>query len=197
MEVKSKMYIIKKGDYYVRVVNSVPTVVTTLDKATTFKAGEAERYIKNQVKKSDRTLYNIEAVSIPVKQPKISDPPEPEFKKTSVISELKKIKDSMGKLSDRQHMYMDKLQYYDDVILDIRHYIRDENTRLNACQAANVLYRLQRIERKRAEVKCELKRIYQVFDSIDNAISVANEFHYTPYKPRVIDDMDEFMKKEL
>lgn len=191
------MYIIKKGDYYVRVVNSVPTVVTALDKATTFKAGEAEKYIKNQVKKSDRILYNIEAVSIPKKQSKISDPPTPEFKKTSVISELKKIKDSMGRLSDRQHMYIDKLQYYDDVILDIRHYIRDENTRLNACQAANVLYRLQRIERKRAEVKCELKRIYQVFDSIDNAISIANEFHYTPYKPRVIDDMDEFMKKEI
>ena len=191
------MYIIKKGDYYVRVVNSVPTIVTTLDKATTFKAGEAEKYIKNQVKKSDRILYNIEAVSIPKKQPKISDPPELEFKKTSVISELKKIKDSMGKLYDRQHMYMDKLQYYDDIILDIRHYIRDENTRLNACQAANVLYRLQRIERKRAEVKCELKRIYQVFDSIDNAISVANEFHYTPYKPRVIEDMDEFMRKEI
>lgn len=191
------MYIIKKGDYYIKVVNSVPTIVTTLNKATTFKAGEAEKYIKNQVKKSDRTLYNIESVSIPKKQPKISDPPESEFKKTSVISELKKIKDSMSRLSDRQHMYMDKLQYYDDVILDIRHYIRDENTRLNACQAANVLYRLQRIERKRAEVKCELKRIYQVFDSIDNAIGVANEFHYTPYKPRVIDDMDEFMKKEL
>lgn len=191
------MYIIKKGGCYVRVVNSIPTVVTTLDKATTFKAGEAEKYIKNQVKKSDRCLYNIESVSIPVKQPKISDPPAPEFKKTSVISELKKIKDSMDKLSDRQHMYMDKLQYYDDVILDIRHYIRDENTRLNACQAANVLYRLQRIERKRAEVKCELKRIYQVFDSIDNAISIANEFHYTPYKPRVIEDMDEFMRKEI
>lgn len=192
------MYIIKKCGYYVKVENSVPTLVTTLDKATTFKAGEAERYIKNQVKKSDRALYDIEAIDIPTKQPKISEPPEPKFKKTSVISELAKIKSSItNSLSDKQRIYLDKLQYYDDVILDIRHYIRDENTRLNACQAANVLYRLQRIERKRAEVKCELKRIYQVFDSIDNAISVANEFHYTPYKPRVIDNMDEFLRKEL
>ena len=94
-------------------------------------------------------------------------------------------------------MYKDKLQYYDDVILDIRHYIRDENTRLNACQAANVLYRLQRIERKRAEVKCELQRINQVFDVIDTAISKADDFSYVSYKPRVIENMDEFMEKPI
>ena len=94
-------------------------------------------------------------------------------------------------------MYKDKLQYYDDVILDIRHYIRDENTRLNACQAANVLYRLQRIERKRTEVKCELQRIQKVFDVINTAISQANDFSYVPYKPRVIENMEEFMKKEI
>lgn len=38
-----KLYnVIKKSDYYVRVNNSVPTLVTTLDKATLFKVGEAE-----------------------------------------------------------------------------------------------------------------------------------------------------------
>lgn len=191
------MYIIKKGNYYVKVVNCIPTLVTSIDRATTFNVGEAERYIKNQVKKSDRCLYNIEVVTASVKQSKISDPPKSEFTKTSVVSELAKIKGSMNTLSEKQHMCMDKLQYYDDVILDIRHYIRDESTRLNACQAANVLYRLQRIERKRAEVKCELQRIGQVFDSINNAISIANNFEYSPYKPRVINDMDEFMRKEI
>lgn len=191
------MYIIKKGKYYVKVINNKPTLVTALDKATTFKAGEAEKYIMNQVKKSDRGQYNVEAVSSTAKQTKTAVPPEPEFKKTSVISELKKIKNSMGSLSDRQQMYVDKLQYYDDIILDIRHYIRDESTRLNACQAANVLYRLQRIERKRAEVKCELNRINQVFDSINGAINAADEFKYVPYKPRVIENMDEFLRKEI
>ena len=190
------MYVIKKDVYYVRVENSIPTLVTTIDKATTFKAGEAEKYIKNRVKKSDRALYDIESVPSSIKKAKISDPPKPEFTKTSVITELVNIKNSViNKLSDRQHMYMDKLQYYDDAILDIRHYIRDENTRLNACQAANVLYKLQRIERKRAEVKCELKRIGQVFDSVNNAISVANEFEYSPYKPRVIQNMEDFLSK--
>lgn len=191
------MYIIKKGDYFVKVVNSVPTLVTSLDKATTFNSGEAEKYIKNQVKKSDRVLYDIELVDSPVKQSK-NQKLVPEFTKDSVVSALTKIKESaIDKLSDKKHTYIDKLQYYDDVILDIRHYIRDENTRLNACQAANVLYRLQRIERKRAEVKCELKRIGQVIDTFTDAINVAKTFEYAPYKPRVIKDMDEFLKKEI
>lgn len=191
------LYVIKKDKYYVKVVNNVPTLVSTLDKATTFKTGEADKYIKNQIKKNLRNQYIVETVEIKPKH-KINDIPEPEFVKTDVLSSLKEVRKSIiSQLSDKQHEYLDKLQYYDDAILDIRHYIRDESTRLNACQAANVLYRLQRIERKRAEVKCELKRIYQVFDSIDNAISVANEFHYTPYKPRVIENMDEFMRKEI
>lgn len=191
------LYVIKKDKYYVRVENNKPTLVSTVDKATTFKAGEADKYIKNQVKKNLRSQYIIETVEIKSKH-KINDIPKPEFVKTDVLSSLKEVRKSIiNQLSDKQHEYLDKLQYYDDVILDIRHYIRDESTRLNACQAANVLYRLQRIERKRAEVKCELNRIYQVFDSINNAIQVANEFNYVPYKPRVIDDMDEFMRKEI
>src|SRR5574344_1257185 len=175
--------VIKKSDYYVKAVGNSPVLVSTLDKATLFKVGEAEKYIKNRIRKNVRNEYQIV---------------QTEFQKSSVTSELKDIKESVHKkLSDRQNMYKDKLQYYDDVILDIRHYIRDENTRLNACQAANVLYRLQRIERKRAEVKCELQRINQVFDAINTAISKADDFSYVPYKPRVIDNMDEFMRKEI
>lgn len=192
------LYVIKKDKYYVKVVNNKPTLVSTLDRATTFKAGEAEKYIKNQIKKNFRSQYIIETVEIKSKQHKVNDLPEPEFVKTDVVSSLKEVRKSIiNQLSDKQHEYFDKLQYYDDAILDIRHYIRDESTRLNACQAANVLYRLQRIERKRAEVKCELQRIGQIFDSIDGAINVANEFHYTPYKPRVIENMDEFLRKEI
>lgn len=191
------MYVIKKDEYFVKVVNSIPTLVTSLDKATIFNSGEAEKYIRNQVKKSDRMLYDIELVDSPIKQPKVQKV-VPEFTKDSVVSALTKIKESaIDKLSDKKHTYIDKLQYYDDIILDIRHYIRDENTRLNACQAANVLYRLQRIERKRAEVKCELNRIGQVIDTFTDAINVAKTFEYAPYKPRVIKDMDEFLKKEI
>ena len=190
--------VIKKSDYYVKAVGNSPVLVSTLDKATLFKVGEAEKYIKNRIRKNVRNEYQIVQTEIQDVPSKISDIPKPEFQKSSVTSELKDIKESVHKkLSDKQNMYKDKLQYYDDVILDIRHYIRDENTRLNACQAANVLYRLQRIERKRAEVKCELQRINQVFDAINTAISKADDFSYVPYKPRVIENMDEFLKKPI
>ena len=190
--------VIKKSDYYVKAVGNSPVLVSTLDKATLFKVGEAEKYIKNRIRKNVRNEYQIVQTEIQDVPSKISDIPKPEFQKSSVTSELKDIKDSVHKKwSDRQNMYKDKLQYYDDVILDIRHYIRDENTRLNACQAANVLYRLQRIERKRAEVKCELQRINQVFDAINTAISKADDFSYVPHKPRVIENMDEFLKKSI
>ena len=149
--------VIKKSDYYVKAVGNSPVLVSTLDKATLFKVGEAEKYIKNRIRKNVRNEYQIVQTEIQDVPSKISDIPKPEFKKSSVTSELKDIKESVHKkLSDRQNMYKDKLQYYDDVILDIRHYIRDENTRLNACQAANVLYRLQRIERKRTEANCNV-----------------------------------------
>lgn len=192
------MYVIKKEGYYVKILNNKPSLVTTVDRATKFSAGEAEKYINNQIKKNVREQYIVEKIDNKPKEHKLNDIPEPEFVKTDVISSLKSVRKLVDeKLCNKQNEYKDKLQYYDDIILDIRHYIRDKNTRLNACQAANVLYRLQRIERKRAEVKRELKRIGYVYDSLNNALSVADEFDYSPYKPRVIKDIDEFMKKDL
>ena len=187
--------VIKKSDYYVKAVGNSPVLVSTLDKATLFKVGEAEKYIKNRIRKNVRNEYQIVQTEIQDVPSKISDIPKPEFQKSSVTSELKDIKESVHKkLSDRQNMYKDKLQYYDDVILDIRHYIRDENTRLNACQAAKVLYKLQQIERSRADVKREIARINLIQDTIDSTINNADNFEYAPYKPRVIEDMDKFLK---
>ena len=41
--------------------------------------------------------------------------------------------------------YIQKLQEYDGMILDIRHWLRDENTKLNVCQGYQVVKRLQDI----------------------------------------------------
>jgi hypothetical protein len=188
------LLVIKKGDYYVKVTNSIPTLVTDVSKATSFKPGEAEKYIRNHVRKNQHDLYRI--VSETPTNPIIVTNPKEHINspKTTVINCLQEIKDSVSrKLSANQSEYYKELQYYDDAILDIRHYIRDKNTRLNVCSAAKVLYKLQTLERKRAEVKCEIQRIKQVFDVVDNAISGADDFEYLPYKPRVIQNMDEFM----
>ena len=181
------MYVIQKSDnQYVWVQNNVPTIVTDLRKATVFQKNEAERYINNQVKKSQRELYTVKKI------PSIST----DTYKTDTISELNSIKETIQrKFSDRRNKCVEKLQYYDGAILDIRHYIRDNNTRLNACQAAKILFKLQRIERNRADVKREIQRIDLINSSVENVITEADKFDYEEYKPRCIKDMDEFLKE--
>ena len=184
------MYVIQKADkpnHYIRVVNNVPSVVTDIRKATVFQMNEAEKYINNQVKKSQRSLYTVQKISLlsPI-----------DTYKTDTLYELNSIKETVQrKFSDRRNKYVEKLQYYDGVILDLRHYIRDNNTRLNACQAAKILFKLQKIERNRADIKREIQRIDLINNSVENAIAEADKFDYEEYKPRCIKDMDEFLKE--
>ena len=61
-----ELYVIQKADkpnHYIRVVNNVPSVVTDVRKATVFQRNEAEKYINNQVKKSQRSLYTVQKIS--------------------------------------------------------------------------------------------------------------------------------------
>ena len=193
------LYIIQKvgqGNLYVKVERGIPVIVTDINKATQFSKNEAEKYIKNQIRKSQRELYYVSECKSKSKTT-ISKQNNYENNtiKNQVVSELKSIKsDIVRKFSKQKDKCIEKLQYYDGAILDIRHYIRDENTRLNACQAAKVLYKLQQIERNRADVKREIARINLIQDTIDSTINNADNFEYAPYKPRVIEDMDKFLK---
>ena len=184
-----KLYVIQKADkpnHYIRVVNNVPSVVTDVRKATQFQQCEAERYINNQVKKKERYLYLVKQM------PEVIDT----YNKTDTISELNEIKVAVqNKFSDHKRKLTEKIQYCDGVILDIRHYIRDNNTRLDACRAAKILYKLQKIERDRADIKRELQRIELITNAVDTAISEADSFKYEEYRPRSIKNMDEFLKE--
>lgn len=183
-----KLYVIQKSDnQYVRIYNNIPSIVTDIRKATVFQKNEAEKYINNQVKKSQRGLYSVYKISLSSSV---------DTYKTDTLQELNSIKETVQrKFSDRRNKYVEKLQYYDGAILDIRHYIRDNNTRLNACQAAKILFKLQRIERNRADIKREIQRIDLINSSVENVITEADKFEYDEYKPRCIKDMDEFLKE--
>lgn len=180
------MYIIQKvgqDNLYVKVERGVPVIVTDINKATQFSKNEAEKYINNQIRKSQRELYYV-SESKSKTTILIQNNSENNAIKNQVVTELKSIKsDIVRKFSKQKDKCIEKLQYYDGVILDIRHYIRDENTRLNACQAAKVLYKLQQIERSRADVKREIARINLIQDTIDTTINNADNFEYAPYKP--------------
>ena len=183
-----------QDNLYVKVERGIPVIVTDINKATQFSKNEAEKYINNQIRKSQRELYYV-SESKSKTTISIQNNSENNAIKNQVVSELKSIKsDIVRKFSKQKDKCIEKLQYYDGAILDIRHYIRDENTKLNACQAAKVLYKLQQIERNRADVKREIARINLIQDTIDSTINNADNFEYAPYKPRVIEDMDKFLK---
>lgn len=196
MRILSVIQKVGQDNLYVKVERGIPVIVTDVNKATQFSKNEAEKYINNQIRKSQRELYYVsESKSKSKTTISKQNNSENNTIKNQVVSELKSIKsDIVRKFSKQKDKCIEKLQYYDGAILDIRHYIRDENTRLNACQAAKVLYKLQQIERSRADVKREIARINLIQDTIDSTINNADNFEYAPYKPRVIEDMDKFLK---
>lgn len=82
---------------------------------------------------------------------------------------------------------------YEDIILDLRHYIRDENTKANACWGYKIFKALQDVERKRAECKKELQRVVMLKNKLEKALTDTKDFDYEPYKYRVIEDIDKYI----
>lgn len=89
--------------------------------------------------------------------------------------------------------YTQELQKFDGMILDIRHWLRDQNTKLNACQGYQAMKKLQDIERKRVECKKELQRVAILRGNIRKACNKAENFEYEEYKYRQIEDVRAFL----
>ena len=80
------------------------------------------------------------------------------------------------------------------MILDIRHYIRDENMNANACMGYKIFKRLQIVERKRVVCKKELQRLLKLQTGIQNSITESENFEYEPYRNRIVTDMIGFIE---
>lgn len=89
--------------------------------------------------------------------------------------------------------YTKQLREYDYMILDIRHWLRDKKTKLNACQGYQAMKKLQDIERKRVECKKELQRVAILRGNIRKACNKAENFEYEEYKYKQIENMEEFL----
>lgn len=89
--------------------------------------------------------------------------------------------------------YTKQLREYDYMILDIRHWLRDEKTKLNACQGYQAMKKLQDIERERVACKKELQRVAILRGDIRKACNQAENFEYEEYKYRQIENMEEFL----
>lgn len=86
-------------------------------------------------------------------------------------------------------------QIADMKILDVRHYIRDNNHRLSAIQMQRLGYYLQDLEKERYEYKAKRLIASMFANNIDalkdkNNIDKMNDVLTSKYRPKVLDDTD-------
>lgn len=89
--------------------------------------------------------------------------------------------------------YTEQLREYDYMILDIRHWLRDKKTKLNACRGYQAMKKLQDIERERVDCKKELQRVAMLRGSIRKACNESVNFEHEEYKYKQIKNMEEFL----
>ena len=156
---------------------------------------EANDFIRKMFSKKARKKYRA------VKSENDSElelvPLKPDVAKESTVN----LKSSIDSFNETIHTHLDpeiesyskKLQEYDGMILDIRHWLRDENTKLNVCQGYQVVKKLQNIERARAACKKELQRVSALRNNVRKACQESVSFEYEDYKNRQIDDVRTFI----
>ena len=123
------------------------------------------------------------------------------LKPSSAEESTVKLKSSINSFNETIHTHLDpeiesyskKLQEYDGMILDIRHWLRHENTKLNVCQGYQVVKKLQDIERAREACKKELQRVTALRNTVRKACQESVSFEYEDYKNRQIDDVRTFI----
>ena len=156
---------------------------------------EANDFIRKMFSKKARKKYravksenDFELELVPLK---------PDVAKESTVN----LKSSIDSFNETIHTHLDpeiesyskKLQEYDGMILDIRHWLRNENTKLNVCQGYQVVKKLQDIERAREACKKELQRVSALRNTVRKACQESVSFEYEDYKNRQIDDVRTFI----
>ena len=123
------------------------------------------------------------------------------LKPSSAEESTVKLKSSINSFDETIHAHLDpeiekysqELQKYDGMILDIRHWLRNENTKLNVCQGYQVVKKIQDIERARETCKKELQRVTALRNAVRKACQESVSFEYEDYKNRQIEDVRAFI----
>lgn len=175
---------------YIKTTASKMTLTTNENLADNFfTLQEAMDYINNHIVKKKRHTYS--PVEIRTSTPKL-------LPKRETSNVFDRVRISLGGMLQEELNELEKqLDRYDNIILDIRHYIRDENTKVNAAQGFVIFRKMQEVERERAKCKHRLTQLQMLQGSIDKQICKAESFEYEEYKPRVVADMDRFLRGEV
>lgn len=197
------MYLItnKNGKYLKETLDNITFVSNAIIAEKFNSQREASNYIIKHFPKKKRRYYRISFVSDVGDDFTISTSHTPENivadkeNTTNSLSFSETIQQAINTfLSPDIDKYKAELKQYDDIILDIRHYIRDENMNANACMGYKIFKRLQIVERKRVVCKKELQRLLKLQTGIQNSITESENFEYEPYRNRIVTDMIGFIE---
>lgn len=192
------MYLIQDANnrFIKRTTNNQITYTYSESLADVFPSEcEANDFIRKMFSKKARKKYRA------VKSENDSElelvPLKPDVAKESTVN----LKSSIDSFNETIHTHLDpeiesyskKLQEYDGMILDIRHWLRHENTKLNVYQGYQVVKKLQDIERAREACKKELQRVTALRNTVRKACQESVSFEYEDYKNRQIDDVRAFI----
>lgn len=199
------MYLItnKNGKYLKETLDSISFVSNVILAEKFNSQREANDYIIKHFPKKKRRYYRISFVSdiddnfTTSTSNTPENPAEPQPQAAECLSFTETIQQAINTyLSPDIDKYKAELKQYDDMILDIRHYIRDENTNVNACMGFKIFKRLQSVERKRVKCKKELQRLLKLQTGIQTSITESENFEYEPYRNRIVTNMLEFIDNE-
>lgn len=195
--------IVDKNGRYLKITTDNKIVFTTNEAlADTFNSErEVTDFIRKAFPKKKRRLYkpmNCNNILLPQSNhnDKLNSADEIDNDNESIdfdncVTAFKETIDTY--LTPQIQKYTAQLKKYDGMILDIRHYLRNKDTKLNACQGWKVMVKLQKIERERADCKKELQRVAMLKNSIKKAVKESEQFEYDEYKNREIENVAEYI----
>ncbi len=199
-------YVLTDNNFFIgKGFRGCPTAVTAKEKAFTFKTEIAAdnflRCIPNNIKK-----YNWEICDL---DERIEDNMMPEVKKfgnptkTTILEDenfdifnfFTNVVQVMSQLDRFIANMVSNEQIVDMKILDVRHYIRDNNHRLSAIQMQRLGYYLQDLEKERYDYKSKRLIASMFASNIEalkdkNNIEKMNDVVTSKYRPKVLDDTD-------
>lgn len=205
------MYAITDGKIYLGKDDfNRPTIVSAMNKAAMFKtelaAGNYLKSVPDRMKGMKWSICDLESYS-PCSE-SISQYPSGIFEKSGTTY-LTPMEDEAFDICEfftgvvKVMVHIDKYisnmisneQRADMKILDVRHYMRDNEHKLNAIQMQRLGYYLQTLEKERYDYKSK-RLIASMFANDINAlkdkssVSKMNDILTSKYRPKVLDDVD-------
>lgn len=186
-------------NYFVRRTKKGYSLVRRRE-ATIFPDGDAQKFINGNMSFDDRQYFKIIEASnytpkkelpAPIQKPRKSNL-EPKDTVAAIAEDVERYTED--KLSSLRKRLETSLQYYDNAIIDVLHLLGDENCRLNAVQLCKVAQRIQELERGHTSTKKEIKRIDSIIGAVTDIKKKADEFDYSPYRPKVIHSIKELIE---